>query len=53
METPKQDDSVYPQNAASDQPVTRGMRIAWTIWVLAFLGSIVLALILYLADKFF
>ncbi|MCX7666839.1 MAG: hypothetical protein N2112_15000 [Gemmataceae bacterium] len=52
METPN-DDSLYPQYAASDQPVTRGIRFAWTVWVLAFLGALVMGLLLYLFDKFF
>jgi len=40
-----------PAYSASERPVTRGHRIAFQIWVLAALLTVVIALVLYLFDK--
>ena len=40
-----------PRYSASEQPVTRGYRIAFQVWRLAVLLTVVIALILFLVDK--
>jgi len=55
VETPTpapQDDSI-PKYSASGQPVTRGYRIAFQIWVLCVLLTLVVTLALYLFDKLY
>jgi hypothetical protein len=48
--TPPTDDTL-PRYSASEQPVTRGSRIAFQVWVYAALLTVVIALVLYLVDK--
>jgi hypothetical protein len=40
-----------PRHAASDGPVTRAYRIAFQIWMLCVLLTLVVTLALYLIDK--
>jgi hypothetical protein len=42
-----------PQYSASGRPNTRGMRIAFQLWIIMFLLVIVVTLINYLATWFF
>jgi len=40
-----------PRYSASEQPITRGYRIAFLVWKLAVLLTVVVALTFYLVDK--
>lgn len=51
-DTPAPADQV-PRYPASDQPVTRGYRIAFQLWVLAVLLTLVVTLALYLFDRIY
>jgi hypothetical protein len=42
-----------PRHAASDGPVTRAYRIAFHVWVLCVLLTVVVTLLLYLIDKIY
>lgn len=42
-----------PRHPASDGPVTRGYRIAFQVWALCVLLTIVVTLALYLFDKIY
>ena len=42
-----------PRYTASEQPVTRGYRIAFQFWVLSVLLTLVVSLSLYLFDKLY
>jgi len=44
-------EELVPRYSASEQPVTRGARIMWHVWVLSTLLTVVIALILFLVDK--
>ncbi len=44
-------EDLLPRYSASEQPVTRGYRIAWQLWVLICLLTVVSALIFFLIDK--
>jgi hypothetical protein len=46
-------DELLPRYSASEQPVTRGYRIAFQIWVICFLLTLVVTLALYLFDKIY
>jgi hypothetical protein len=49
--TPAPANEQLPAYPASDRPVTRGDRIAFQIWMLVVLLTVVIALVLYLFDK--
>jgi hypothetical protein len=51
--TPAPQDDVIPKYSASGQPVTRGYRIAFQVWVLCVLLTLVVTLALYLFDKLY
>jgi hypothetical protein len=40
-----------PRHSASDGPVTRGYRIAYKVWLLCVLLTLVTTLVFYLIDK--
>jgi hypothetical protein len=42
-----------PRHSASEAPVTRGYRIAFQIWMLCVLLTLVVTLALYLFDKIY
>ena len=42
-----------PRHTASEAPVTRGYRIAFHIWTLCVLLTVVVTLVLYLIDKIY
>jgi hypothetical protein len=46
-------DEVFPLHAASEAPVRRADRIAFQVWVVCVLLTLVITLVLYLIDKLF
>ncbi len=45
-------EDLLPKYTASERPVTRGTRIAFQLWVICLLFTLVVTLTLYLIDKF-
>jgi hypothetical protein len=50
---PPADADQLPRHPASEWPVTRGYRIAFHVWMLCMLLTLVVTLALYLFDKFY
>lgn len=51
--TPEPPSDLVPAHTASGRPVTRGERIAFQVWVVCVLLTLVITLGLFLIDKFF
>lgn len=51
--TPAPADEMLPRHSASEHPVTRAYRIAFQIWVICFLLTLVVTLGLYLFDRIY